>query len=114
MNYKQLVNPGKLSSVSQSAAVLGAMGAVMGGTISAIGNTYKVAKGEQNSGEAIANVAKETFGSGVSTAAGAAAMSALGIGGIIGLAGFAAVATITKGLLDSVLYCEEKKTAPNT
>jgi hypothetical protein len=111
MNYKNLINTGKLTSASQSAAVLGAMGAVMGGTISAIGNTYKVAKGEQNSAEAIANVAKETVGSGVSTAAGAAAMAALGIGGLIGLAGFAAVATITKGLMDSMLYCEEKKTA---
>ena len=111
MNYRNLTNTGKMSSISQSAATLGVMGAVLGGTVSAIGNTYKVAKGQQKSADAIASVAKETVGSGISTAAGAAAMAALGIGGLIGLAGFAAVATITKGFLDSILYCEEKQTA---
>jgi hypothetical protein len=114
MNYLNLVNPGKLRSVSQSAAMLGTMGAVLGGSIAAIGNTYKVAKGEQNNAEAITNVAKETVGSGISTATAAAAMAAIGVGGLIGLAGFAAVATITKGLLDSVLYCEKRQTASDS
>jgi hypothetical protein len=87
------------------------MGAVVGGTVSAIGNTYKVAKGEQKSSEAVANVAKETVGTGIATATGAASMAALGLGGLIGLAGFAVVASLTKGFLDSVLYSEEKQPA---
>jgi hypothetical protein len=111
MNYLTPTKTGKMSSISQSAATLGVMGAVLGGTVSAIGNTYKVAKGQRKSTDAIVNVAKETVGSGISTAAGAATMAALGMGGLIGLAGFAAVATITKGLLDSILYCEKKQTA---
>jgi hypothetical protein len=106
MNYRNLIGPVKFGSISQSAVRLGTMGAVMGGTIAAIGNTYRVARGERNSAEAITNVAKETVGSGISTATAAATMAALGIGGIFGLAGFAAVATISKGLLDSILYCE--------
>jgi hypothetical protein len=111
MNYRSLSNIEKLTAISRSAAMLGAMGAVVGGTIAAIENTQKVAKGERNSAEAIANVAKETLGTGISTAAGAAAMAALGIGGLIGLAGFTAVATISKGLLDSILYDKDKSVA---
>jgi hypothetical protein len=113
MSYRNLINPVKLGTVTRSAATLGTMGAVLGGTISAIGNTYQVARGEKKGTEAIANVAKETVGSGLSTATAAATMAALGIGGLIGLAGFAAVASITKGLLDSVLYCEEKRSTSN-
>ena len=89
------------------------MGAVFGGTIAAIGNTYQVAKGERKSAQAITNVAKETIGSGISTAAAAATMAALGMGGLIGLAGFAAVATISKGFLDSILYCKNNKSTSN-
>ncbi|MGD8213038.1 MAG: hypothetical protein PVH37_14300 [Desulfobacterales bacterium] len=110
MNYPKLVNAGKVGSVSQSAARMGAMGAVVGGTLSAIANTYKVAKGEQKSADAVANVTKETVGTGISTATAAATMATLGVGGLIGLAGFMAVATITKGFLDAVLYGEEKQT----
>lgn len=111
MNYLDPINPEQMGSISQSALKLGTLGAVMGGAISAIRNTYKVAKGEQNSTQAITNVTKETVGSGISTATAAAAMTALGLGGLIGIAGFAAVATITKGLLDSALYSENKKKA---
>jgi hypothetical protein len=114
MNYRNFTITTKLGSIPQSAVTMGTMGAVLGGTISAIGNTYKVAKGKQKSSDAIVNVTKETVGSGISTAAAAATMAALGVGGLIGLAGFAAVATITKGLLDSCLYCEEKQIASKT
>jgi hypothetical protein len=108
MNYRNLLDIEKLSSISRSAAMLGAMGAVAGGMIAVIENAQKVAKGQRKSAEAIANVAKETLSTGLSTAAGAAAMAALGIGGLIGLAGFTAVATISKGLLDSILYEKDK------
>ena len=113
MNYKSLFDTGTLTSISRSALMLGAMGAVVGGTIAAIDNVQKVAKGEQKGDEAVANVAKETLGTGLSTAAAAAAMAALGIGGLVGLAGFAAVATVSKGFLDSVLFCQKTKPASN-
>jgi hypothetical protein len=113
MKLRNAINAGKIGSVTQSAATLGAMGAVMGGTVSAIGNTLKVINGEQDSTVAISNVAKDTLGSGISSATGAAAMAALGIGGLFGIAGFAAVATITKGILDSVLHCEKKQAEPD-
>jgi hypothetical protein len=113
MSYRNLTNTAKLGSIPQSAAIMGTMGAVVGGTIAAIENTYKVAKGQRKGSDAIANVTKETVGSGISTAAAAVSMAALGVGGLIGLAGFAAVATITKSLMDSILYCEEKQTATN-
>jgi hypothetical protein len=109
MNFRNLMNIGKSGSISQSAATLGAMGAVMGGTVSALGNTLKVVNGEQSGTDALSNVAKDTLGSGISSATGAAAMAALGIGGLAGIAGFAAIATIAKGVLDSVLHCEAKQ-----
>jgi hypothetical protein len=111
MNFRNLANPAKMGSITQSAASLGVMGALVGGTISAVGNTYQVARGQQKGSDAITNVAKETVGSGISTAAAAATITAIGLGGLIGLAGFAAVATVSKGLLDSVLYCENKPKA---
>jgi hypothetical protein len=113
MNFRNLFDTPNQGSILQSTAMLGAMGAVFGGAIATVENSYKVAKGEQKAPEAIANVAKETFGSGISTAAAAATMAALGIGGLMGLAGFAAVATITKGFLDSILYCQNGKVASN-
>jgi len=113
MKYRDLFDPGKLTSISQSAVALGVMGAVVGGTIAAIDNVQKVAKGEQKSEDAIANVAKETLGTGLSTAAAAAAMAGLGIGGLVGLAGFAAVATVSKGLIDSILFCPKAKPPAN-
>ena len=114
MNYRSLFDTGRLSSISRSAAMLGVMGAVVGGTFAAIDNIQKVAKGEQKSDEAIANVAKESLGTGLSTATAAAVMASLGIGGLVGVAGFAAVATVSKGLLDSVLFCPKEKSASNT
>jgi hypothetical protein len=114
MNYRNLFDSGNLASISKSAAMLGIMGAVLGGTIAVIENTYKVAKGEKKSAEAVANIAKETVGSGISVATAAATMAALGIGGLIGLAGFAAVATISKGLLDSILYGEKSGSESST
>ena len=114
MNYRSLLDTGRLSSISRSAVMLGAMGAVVGGTVAAVDNIQKVAKGEQKSDEAIANVAKETLGTGLSTATAAAVMASLGIGGLVGVAGFAAVATVSKGLLDSVLFCPKEKSASNT
>jgi hypothetical protein len=111
MNYRNLVNTAKLGPVSQSAMKMGAMGAAIGGTIAVIGNGYQVAKGTQSGAQAVSNVAKETVGTGISTAAAAATVAALGIGGLAGLAGFAAVATISKGFLDSILYCSKKESA---
>jgi hypothetical protein len=110
MNYRNLVISTK--PITQSAIKMGAMGAVIGGTVAVVGNSYQVAKGTQSSAQAVTNVAKETLGSGISTAAAAAAVATLGIGGLLGLAGFAAVATISKGFLDTILYRTKKEAAP--
>jgi hypothetical protein len=108
MNYLNVFDSGKVRSLSKSTATLGIMGAVLGGTIAAIENTYKVTKGEKNTSDAIAKVAKETVGSGISTATAAATVGALGVSGLVGLVGFATVATISKGFIDSILYPEDK------
>ena len=76
--------------------------------VAALGNTYKVAKGEIGVDTAIANVARETVGTGIATAAGGAAVTALGLGGMVGLVGFAAVATACKGAWDSAVYPKTK------
>ncbi len=109
MKAKNMIMTGKVGPITQSAATLGAVGAVVGGTVSAIGNTLKVVNGEQSSTVALSNVAKDTLGAGISSATGAAAMAALGIGGLLGIAGFAAVATIANGILNTVLHCDKKR-----
>jgi hypothetical protein len=108
MEYRNLFETGKQGSMLQSTVMLGFFGAVFGGAIAAIDNSYKVSTGLQTGTDAVTNIAKETIGSGVSAATAAATMAALGIGGLIGLAGFTAVATITKGFVDSILNCPKE------
>jgi hypothetical protein len=96
--------------MSKSAAELGIVGALVGGSVSAVVNTYKVTKGEQNYTEAVTNVAKETVGTGISAATAAAAITAIGLGGLLGVAGFMAVATVTKGLWDTAFEGRSKRT----
>jgi hypothetical protein len=81
---------------------MGVFGAVAGGTIAAVSNSVRVAKGELSGPEAVSNIAKETVGTGLSTAAGMAAMRALGSGGILGFIAFFAVAGVVKTIWDSV------------
>jgi hypothetical protein len=113
MNYRDIAKASKFGPIPQSAMKMGIMGAAIGGTIAAVGNGYQVMKGEQTSAQAISNVAKETLGTGLSAAAAGAAITALGFGGLVGLAGFAAVATISKGLLDVVLFSDSSELASN-
>ena len=76
--------PGVTSSISS----MGVFGAVAGGTIAAVSNSVRVARGELSGPESVSNVAKETVGTGLCTAAGMAAMRAIGSGGIVGLIAF--------------------------
>jgi hypothetical protein len=96
-------NSSLIPGVTSSVASMGVFGAVAGGTIAAVSNTVRVAKGELSGPEAVSNVAKETVGTGLCTAAGMAAMRALGSGGIVGFIAFFAVAGIVKTIWDSVV-----------
>jgi hypothetical protein len=91
-----------IPGVTNSIASMGVFGAVAGGTIAAVSNSVRVARGELSGPEAVSNVAKETVGTGLCTAAGLAAMRALGSGGVVGFIGFFAVAGIVKAIWDSV------------
>jgi hypothetical protein len=84
------------------------MGAFVGGIAATATNTYKVAKGEMGKAEAAKKVAQETMGTGLATAAGAAATTFLGLGGVVGLAGLLVVATLTKGAWDQAMLDTEK------
>jgi len=92
-----------IPGVTGSVTSMGVFGAVAGGTIAAVSNSVRVAKGELSGPEAISNVAKETVGTGLCTAAGMAAVRALGSGGIVGLIAFFAAAGIVKIIWDSVV-----------
>ena len=91
----------QLTAVPRTALSGGALGALVGGSLAAVQNTYQVAKGEIKSRDAVSNIVKESLGSGVATAAGATVISGLGIGGWIGVAGFMFVSSAAKGLWDS-------------
>jgi hypothetical protein len=96
-------NSNLIPGVTSSIASMGVFGAVAGGTIAAVSNSVRVAKGELPGPEAVSNVAKETVGTGLCTAAGMAAMRALGSGGIVGFITFFAVAGIVKTVWASVV-----------
>lgn len=95
-------NSNLIPGVTNSIASMGVFGAVAGGTIAAVSNSVRVARGELSGPEAVSNVAKETVGTGLCTAAGMAAMRAFGSGGIVGFVAFFAVAGIVKTIWDSV------------
>ena len=95
-------NSNLIPGVTSSIASMGVFGAVAGGTIAAVSNSVRVARGELSGPEAVSNVAKETVGTGLSTAAGVAAMRALGSGGIVGLIAFLVVAGVVKSIWDAV------------
>ncbi len=99
----------RASSVPAVAASAGKIGAVAGGVVSAMHNTYRFGRGDIKATEAISNVVKDTVGTGLATAAGAVAITMVGITGLVGVAGFVTVAALTKGAWDSMFYNTEKK-----
>lgn len=107
----ELLEKGKANLVpglTGSTASMGVFGAVAGGTIAAVTNSVRVAKGEMSGSEAVSNVAKASVGTGLSTAAGMAAMRALGSGGLVGFVAFFAIAGLTKVIWDSVVYSSKE------
>jgi hypothetical protein len=96
-----------IPGVTSSVASMGVFGAVAGGTIAAVSNSVRVAKGKISGPEAVTNTAKEAVGTGLCTAAGVAAMRALGSGGVVGFIAFFAVAGIVKTIWDSVFSCQQ-------
>jgi hypothetical protein len=104
-------NSNLIKGLSSSTASVGVFGAVAGGTVAAVTNSMRVAKGEISGSEAVSNVAKESVGTGLSTAAGMAAMRALGAGGFVGFIAFFAVAGLAKVIWDSVVYSQKKESS---
>jgi hypothetical protein len=92
-----------LPGVTGSVLSMGVFGAVAGGAIAAVGSSVAVAKGELSGSEAVLEVAKETVGGGLCTAAGMVAMRAIGAGGIVGIIAFFAAAGIAKTVWDSMV-----------
>jgi hypothetical protein len=99
-----------LPGVTASILSVGALGAVAGGAIAAVGNSVAVAKGELSGPAAALGVARETVGGGLSAAAGMVAVRAIGAGGIVGVVVFLAAAGIANALWDS--WASRPKTAP--
>lgn len=90
------------SRVLLPAAVVatGALGVVVGGTVAAAKDIKRVRDGEMTQTEAVADIGKESVGTGISTATGVAVVGALGVGGFLGLLGIMGVAAGTKYLWD--------------
>lgn len=105
----KLPDSGRMVAISNSAVVSGTLGAIVGGTVSAASNSYKVARGEMRTADAVTASAKEAVGTGVSTAAAGAAVTALGLSGFLGIAGFLVVASFAKGFWDSAFQSAPKK-----
>ncbi len=99
---------GKLTAVPTTAASAIKLGAIVGGTLSMIQNTYRVSQGRINAREAAANVAKDTVGTGLSTAVGAVVVTGLGVSGLLGIVGFMTISGLSKELWDTVAHGKNK------
>jgi hypothetical protein len=71
----------------------------------------RVKDGEMTSSQAVADVTKETLGTGLSTAVGAAVAVGLGVGGLLGLVGFVGVSAGTKYLWNKATAGKPEKAA---
>ncbi|WP_027179988.1 magnetosome protein MamC [Maridesulfovibrio bastinii] len=103
----------KTSRVILPAAVTasGTVGAVVGGTVAVAKDIKKVKDGSMTKKEAAGDVARESLGTGLSTAAGVAVIGAAGIGGVVGLLGIVGVASGTKYLWDKAFASKAEKKA---
>lgn len=87
--------------VSRASLNLGVVGALVGGAAAAAKAIPEVNASRMSGGQAVREVLKEAAGSGLSTAAGAAAAGALGLGGALSLVAMFGVATGVKYLWNS-------------
>lgn len=88
----------------------GSAGVIVGGTVATARDIKRVKDGEMTKSQAVVDVAKESVGTGLSTAAGVAVVGALGFGGLLGILGFVGVASGTKYLWNKAFgYTPEQK-----
>ena len=93
-----------ISYVAPRATVaMGAVGAVIGGTMAAARDYGKVRKEEMTREEAVRDVLKESGTTGLATATATAVVSVLGLTGLLSLTGIVVVAAGTKHLADKAL-----------
>ena len=79
------------------------LGAIVGGAISVFQNAHRVSRRPIQPGQAAANVVKDTVGSGLASAAGAAVVTGLGIGGLRGIVSFMTISGLSKGWWDAAV-----------
>ena len=96
-------NIGRLAAVPSTTAPALKLGAIVGGAVSIFQNAHRVPRGQIDPGQAAGNVAKDTLGTGLATAAGAAVMTGLGIGGLLGITGFMTISGISIGWWDAAV-----------
>ena len=102
---------GRLAAVPATAGSAMKLGMVAGGAISLFRNTYRVSKGEVGPKDAALNVVSDSVGTGLATAAGAAAVTRLGLGGVLGVIGFMAVSGLAMGMWDSLAAPQRRRIA---
>jgi hypothetical protein len=109
MNLMKLAGSDNPASVTTAALASGALGAVVGGAVSAVNSSYRLVKGDLSGSEAFSRVVRETVGTGLSSAAAGTTVAALRVGGFLGLAGFMIGTLLAKGILDSAYAAALKK-----
>lgn len=93
----------------RASLAMGAVGAVIGGSMSLSRNMVRVKDGEITREEAVKDVLRESGSTGFSTAMGTAVVSAVGLTGILSLAGFVAAAAGARYLVDRAVTRKGEK-----
>ncbi len=104
-------NVGRLAAVPSTTAAAMKLGAIVGGAISIFQNAHRISRRQIEPGRAAVNVVKNTVGSGLATAAGAAVLTGLGMGSLLGIVGFMTISGLSKGWWDAAVAPEGQKAA---
>lgn len=86
--------------VPAATAASGTVGAIVGGTAAIARDVKRVKDGEMTTSQAAGDIAKESAGTGIATAAGVAVVGTLGMTGFLGILGMVGVASGTKYIWD--------------
>jgi len=97
----------------RASLAMGAVGAVIGGSMAVSRNMVRVRDKEITREDAVRDVLRESGSTGISTAMGTAAVSAAGLTGVLSLAGFVVVAAGARYLADRAMGCRTYKMQPS-
>ena len=96
-------NVGKLAAPPSTTVSALRLGAIVGGPFPYARMPNGFHGGQIEPGRAAANVVKDTVGTGLATAAGAAVVTALGMGGLPGIVGFMTISGFSQGWWDAAV-----------